>query len=64
MKHNGKEYKIKGYMNESEVNKRIHLDKTKYIEDKILTLNHKHFYRFLQELHLTLSGVTVTKFFS
>ena len=39
------------------------MHRTKYIEDKILTLNHKHFYRFLQELHLTLNGVTVTNFF-
>jgi|APCry1669189844_1035258.scaffolds.fasta_scaffold14707_4 hypothetical protein len=37
--------------------------RAKYIGDKILTLNHKHFYRFLQELHLTLNGVTVTNFF-
>ena len=37
--------------------------RAKYIGDKILTLNHKHFYIFLQELHLTLNGVTVTNFF-
>ena len=37
--------------------------RAKYIGDKILNLNHKHFYRFLQELHLTLNGVTVTNFF-
>jgi hypothetical protein len=27
-----------------------------------LTLNHEHFYRFSQEFHLTLNGVTVTNF--